>query len=258
MEIKGKTIVVTGAGGGIGAAMARQFSADGAHHVVVSDLDLDAAQQVSAALPGPSTALRCAVGTETEIEKMIDLVETKIGPIDLFCSNAGIMTPGGLDAADEHWQSIWQVNVMSQLWAARHMVPRMIARGGGYLLNTASAAGLLNQIGAAPYGVTKHACVGLAEWIAMTHGDAGINVSLLCPQAVRTDMVKGLEDHVASIDGLLTPEEVAKSVVIGLRDETFLILPHPKVREYIKLKAADYDRWLGGMRKLNRTYGDVT
>ena len=144
---------------------------------------------------------------------------------------------------------------MAHVWAARHLVPRMIGRGGGYLLTTASAAGLLNQIGSAPYGVSKHAAVGLAEWLAITHGDAGIRVSVLCPQAVRTQMTRGLEDHVASIDGLLEPEPVAEACVQAIRDEVFLVLPHPEVLGYMRAKTDDYDRWIGGMRKLNRKFG---
>ena len=253
MEIKGKVIVVTGAGDGIGKAMAVRFAAENAKHVVVSDIDPESAARVAEDIQG--TAIAADVGKEADIQRLIDETETQVGPIDLFCSNAGIMRPGGLEAPDEHWQQIWSVNVMSQLWAARHLVPRMASRGGGYLLNTASAAGLLNQIGSAPYGVSKHAAVGLAEWIALTHGDDGIKVSLLCPQAVRTEMVRGFEEHVASIDGLMEPEAVAEAVVNGLASESFLILPHPQVAEYIKLKAGDYDRWIGGMRKLNRSYG---
>ncbi|MEO1558023.1 MAG: SDR family NAD(P)-dependent oxidoreductase, partial [Pseudomonadota bacterium] len=151
---------------------------------------------------------------------------------------------------------LWDINVMAHVWAARHMVPRMVARGGGYLLNTASAAGLLNQIGSAPYGVTKHAAVGLAEWLAITHGDDGLKVSVLCPQAVRTAMIAGFEDGVASIDGLLEPEQIATACVEAIRAETFLVLPHPAVQDYMRLKTADYDRWIGGMRKLNRKYSD--
>ncbi|NRB34589.1 MAG: SDR family oxidoreductase [Rhodobacteraceae bacterium] len=255
MDINDKIIVVTGAGDGIGKALAERFAAEGAAHVVVSDINAEAAQAVAAAIGG--TAIPADVGKEADIQALIEQTEDQIGPIDLFCSNAGILRAGGLDTPDEQWQQIWDVNVMSQLWAARHLVPRMAARGGGYLLNTASAAGLLNQIGAAPYGVTKHASVGLAEWIAMSHGDEGIKVSLLCPQAVRTEMVRGHEDGVAAMDGLLEPSDVAQAVVDGLAAEQFLILPHPQVGEYIKLKAGDYDRWLGGMRKLNRVYGRI-
>ena len=182
-------------------------------------------------------------------------MEERISPIDLFCSNAGILTTGGVDVTNEKWQEIWEINVMSHVWAARHMVPRMIERGGGYLLNTASAAGLLNQIGAAPYGVSKHAAVGLSEWLAITYGDSGIGVSVLCPQAVRSEMTRGLEDHVASIDGIMEPESVAECCIHAVENEEFLVLPHPEVLGYMRAKTADYDRWLRGMRKLGRTYG---
>ena len=146
---------------------------------------------------------------------------------------------------------------MAHVWAARHLVPRMIARGGGYLLNTASAAGLLNQVGSAPYGVTKHAAVGLAEWLALTHGDDGIKVSVLCPQAVRSEMTRGREDGVASMDGMLEPEPVADACVRTIREETFLVLPHEEVLAYMRKKTENYDRWIGGMRKLNRQYGQL-
>ena len=223
MNLKEKIIVVTGAGGGIGRAMAKRFATEGAKCVVCSDIDGATAEQTAAEING--IAVRTDVSIEAEIAELVERTETDVGPIDLFCSNAGIVIGGGIEVADEKWQKIWEVNVMSHIWAARHLVPRMTARGGGYFLNTASAAGLLNQIGAAPYGVTKHAAVGFAEWLAMTHGDDGIKVSLLCPQAVRTEMTRGLEDHVASIDGMIDPEAVADCCVEGLRDEHFLILP---------------------------------
>ncbi|HCC95879.1 MAG TPA: short-chain dehydrogenase, partial [Rhodobacteraceae bacterium] len=170
----------------------------------------------------------------------------------LFCSNAGILNHAGLDASDQDWQRVWETNVMSHIWVARHLVPRMIARGGGYLLQTASAAGLLNQIGSAPYGVSKHAAIGFAEWLAFTYGDQGIKLSVLCPQAVQTDMITGLDSHAASLDGILKPSDVAQACLQGLKDERFLILPHPEVLTYMRNKTSDYDRWIGGMRKLNR------
>ncbi len=199
-------------------------------------------------------AFKVDVAQEAEIQALIETVEKDHGPIDLFCSNAGIGVGGGAEAANSDWQRIWDINVMAHVWAARHLVPRMAARGGGYLLNTASAAGLLSQIGSAPYAVTKHAAVGLAEWLAITHGDQGIKVSVLCPQAVRTAMTAGNPDGVASIDGMMEPDFLAEVVVKSLDAEEFLILPHPEVLTYMRNKTADYGRWIGGMRKLNRRF----
>ncbi|MEP1352950.1 MAG: SDR family NAD(P)-dependent oxidoreductase [Tateyamaria sp.] len=254
MELRDKTIVVTGAANGIGRALCTTFAAQGAKAIVCVDRDASALTSVTNEINGFSFTVD--VSHEDEIARMIEDVEDRIGPIDLFCSNAGVYAPGGAEAADDDWQRLWDVNVMAHVWAARHVVPRMVARGGGYLLNTASAAGLLNQIGAAPYGVTKHAAVGLAEWLAMTHGDDGIKVSVLCPQAVRTAMIEGFEDGVAAIDGLLEPNQIADACVEAIRAETFLVLPHPGVLDYMRHKAADYDRWIGGMRKLNRVYSN--
>ena len=255
MEIKDKIVVVTGAASGIGKSLAERFAAEGAKHVVCVDLNLEDANATATEIGG--TAIEVNVGVEDEIAAMIEKVETEIGPIDLFCSNAGILVAGGTEASNDDWQKIWDINVMSQVWAARHLVPRMVARGGGYLLNTASAAGLLNQVGAAPYGVTKHASVGLAEWLALTHGDEGIKVSVLCPQAVRSEMTKGHEDGVASLNGMLEPEAVAQACVETIRNETFLVLPHPEVLDYMRNKTENYDKWIGGMRKLNRVYGKI-
>jgi NAD(P)-dependent dehydrogenase (short-subunit alcohol dehydrogenase family) len=200
-------------------------------------------------------AIPTDVSKEADIAALVETVERDHGPIDLFVSNAGIGIGGGAEVPDEGWQRIWEINVMAHVWAARHLVPRMKARGFGYLLNTASAAGLLSQVGSAPYAVTKHAAVGLAEWLALTHGDDGIRVSVLCPQAVRTAMTAGNPDGVASIDGMIEPEDVAEAVVKGLAAEDFLILPHPQVLDYMRKKTADYGRWIGGMRKLHRAYG---
>lgn len=253
MELKGKVIVITGAGSGIGRAMALRFAQEGAKKIVCVDINLDGAQATADQIGGVAYAVDVAV--ETQITGMIDAVESNVGPIDLFCSNAGILTLGGLEVPNDEWQRIWDINVMAHVWAARHLVPKMSERGGGYFLNTASAAGLLNQVGSAPYGVTKHAAVGLAEWIAMTYGDQGIKVSVLCPQAVRSEMTRGHEDGVASLDGMLEPEPVAEACVQTIRDETFLVLPHPEVASYMKNKVDNYDKWIGGMRKLNRHFG---
>lgn len=253
MELKDKIIVVTGAASGIGRAMALRFAQEGAKHVVCVDLNQEGAEATAQEIGG--TAFAVNVGKESEIAGLIEKVEAEIGPIDLFCSNAGISVAGGVEVPDADWQRIWDINVMSHVWAARHLVPRMTERGGGYLLNTSSAAGLLNQVGSAPYGVTKHAAVGLAEWLALTYGDQGIKVSVLCPQAVRTEMTRGHEDHVAAIDGMMEPEPVAEACVQTIRDETFLVLPHKEVLGYMRAKTENYDRWIGGMRKLNRRYG---
>ncbi|WP_424986689.1 SDR family oxidoreductase [Microbulbifer sp. S227A] len=254
MELKDKIVVVTGAASGIGRALALRFAAEGAKSVVCADLNLTGAIETAEQIDGVAFAVN--VGREGDIAALIDRVESDIGPIDLFCSNAGILTLGGMEVANEDWQKIWDINVMSHVWAARHLLPLMIERGGGYLLNTASAAGLLNQVGAAPYGVTKHAAVGLAEWLALSHGDQGIRVSVLCPQAVRSEMTRGHEGSVAALDGMLEPEAVAEACVRAIHDETFLVLPHPEVQGYMRLKTENYDRWIGGMRKLNRIYGD--
>lgn len=253
MELKDKIIVVTGAASGIGRAMALRFAQEGAKHVVCADLNQEGAEATAQEVGG--TAFAVNVGKEAEVAGLIEKVEADIGPIDLFCSNAGISVAGGVEVPDADWQRIWDINVMSHVWAARHLVPRMTERGGGYLLNTSSAAGLLNQVGSAPYGVTKHAAVGLAEWLALTYGDQGIKVSVLCPQAVRTEMTRGHEDHVAAIDGMMEPEPVAEACVQTIRDETFLVLPHKEVLGYMRAKTENYDRWIGGMRKLNRRYG---
>jgi NAD(P)-dependent dehydrogenase (short-subunit alcohol dehydrogenase family) len=252
MELSGRTIVVTGAASGIGRALARRFATEGAKLVACVDRNGEGAREVAAEIGG--VAFTTNVGKEEEIATLIQTVESDHGPIDLFCSNAGIGIGGGAEAANEAWQRIWDINVMAHVWAARHLVPRMIERGGGYLLNTASAAGLLSQIGSAPYAVTKHAAVALAEWLAITHGDQGIKVSVLCPQAVRTAMTAGNPDGVASVDGMIEPEDVAEACVRAIEAETFLVLPHPEVLEYMRRKTGDYDRWLGGMRKLNRKY----
>ena len=252
MDLKDRIIVITGAASGIGRAMAQRFAAEGPKLIVCADRDEAGAKATAAGIGG--VAFKVDVSREADIQGLIEKVEADHGPIDLFCSNAGIGVGGGAEAPNEDWQRIWDINVMAHVWAARHLVPLMASRGGGYLLNTASAAGLLTQIGSAPYAVTKHAAVGLAEWLAITHGDQGIKVSVLCPQAVRTAMTAGNPDGVASVDGMMEPEPLAEMVVHAIAAETFLILPHPQVLDYMRNKTADYGRWIGGMRKLNRRY----
>lgn len=255
MELAGKHVVVTGGSSGIGRALCRRFAAEGARQIVVADIQAEAAAEVAKEIGG--LAIACDVGDEDQVQRLVSEAESAGGPIDLFCSNAGIAVPGLLDTTNEEWQRIWDINVMAHVFAARAVIPAMIERGGGYLLNTASAAGLLSQIGSPSYSTTKHAAVGLAESLAITYGDQGIKVSILCPQAVRTAMTAvpddeqpGLANIAASADGMMEPEEVAEAVVAGLRDERFLILPHPEVETYFQRKVSDYDRWLSGMRRL--------
>ena len=262
MQVKDKVVVVTGGGNGIGKALCERFAAEGAAHIAVVDREEDAARAVAAALGGSAHAVN--VRDEARIAAMVADVEARQGRIDLFCSNAGIIAtdgPGWLatSAANEAWQAMWDIHVMSHVYAARACLPSMIERGEGYFLNTASAAGLLNQIGGAAYATTKHAAVGFAEALAITHGDDGIKVSCLCPQAVATRMLGEVKDGgTAGVDGVITGEDVAAAVVQGLADERFLILPHPEVATYRQRKTADYDRWLGGMRKLRRRFGNPT
>lgn len=251
MDIKDKVVVVTGAASGIGEALARRFAQDGAGAVVAADVDTEHLERVSADIG--AVPVRCDVAREADIVTLVETAEREAGPIDLFCSNAGIGAAGGPEASDEVWQRIIGVNVMAHIYAARALVPRMLSRGGGYLLHTASAAGLLTQIGSAPYSVTKHAAVAFAEWLSVTYGDRGLKVSVLCPQAVRTRMT-ARGGGVAAVDGMMEPDAVAQCVVEGLADERFLILPHPQVLDYFRRKADDYDRWLRGMRRLQASF----
>ena len=253
MKLEGRHVIVTGGASGIGRALARRFATEGARGVVVADLDESGAKSVAAEFGG--LGLGVDVSDEPAVGELVAAAEREYGPVDLLCSNAGIGTPGGVDAPNDAWQKIWDVNLMSHVYGARAVLPGMIERGEGYLLNTASAAGLLSQIGSAPYAVTKHAAVALAEWLSITHGDQGIKVSVLCPQAVRTAMTAHSEGGgVAGVDGMIEPEEVTDSVIEGLADERFLILPHPTVLEYMRRKAGDYDRWLSGMRRLRTRF----
>lgn len=254
MEIRDRVVVVTGGASGIGRALARRFAAEDARRVVVADLDGDGAREVAGEIGGVGVEVDVAV--EADVASLVEDTEAAWGPIDLFCSNAGIFLGRGLDEPDEVWRRIWDVNVMAHVYAARHLVPRMTERGGGYLLNTASAAGLLSQIGSVTYTVTKHAAVALAEWISITYGNRGIKVSVLCPQAVRTDMLAGHEEGVASLDGILEPEEVAEAALEAVEEERFLVLPHSRVAEYVRHRAEDRERWLAGMRKLQERFGE--
>jgi NAD(P)-dependent dehydrogenase (short-subunit alcohol dehydrogenase family) len=256
MNVSGACVVVTGGGNGIGAALARRFTDEGARGVVIADVDEGGLETVAQSTG--AVAVRCDVTQPAEIESLIDTAEATFGPIDLFCSNAGVIVIGGLEASDTQWRRVIDINVMAHVWATRILVPRMIERGGGYLLHTASAAGLLTQIGSVTYSVTKHAVVSLAEWLAVTYGSQGIKVSVLCPQAVRTNMTAGIENGgVAGVDGMLEPEDIATAVVEGLGAERFLILPHPQVLEYFRRKGSDYDRWIAGMQRLQARFGEV-
>ena len=260
MKIAGKVCVVTGGASGIGKALASRFVTEGASAVVIADLNGDAVSAVASEIGAQSFAVD--VRDESAIEAMVAAVESEHGQIDLFCSNAGIIGVDGdpwwaTGADNALWQRMWEIHVMSHVYAARACLPSMIASGDGYFLNTASAAGLLAQIGSAPYSVTKHAAVSFAESLSITHGDDGIKVSCLCPQAVDTAMTAGTEGGgVAGVDGMLSADAVADAVVSGLDAESFLILPHPEVEEYRQNKARSYDRWLGGMRKLRRLFTD--
>jgi NAD(P)-dependent dehydrogenase (short-subunit alcohol dehydrogenase family) len=257
MDVRDKVIVVTGAASGIGKALCERFARDGARAVVAADRNADGARMVGEAVGG--LGVSCDVAVEAEVQHLVDVVRQRFGDIDLFCSNAGIFLgdgPGGLACSlpTASWQRMWEINVLSHIHAARAVLPSMIARGQGYLLQTASAAGLLSQIGDAAYSTTKHAAIGFAESLAITHGDQGIKVSVLCPQGVATPMLAGMERSPQAGDGIITAEAVADAVIAGLQAERFLILPHAEVLTYMQRKSADYDRWISGMQRLRRKY----
>ena len=254
MELKDRVVVVTGAARGIGRALAIRFASEEPQAVVIADIDGprldDVARQIGA------TAIQSDVSRESDVQRLIAQVESTHGRIDVFCSNAGIAVAGGPEASNDQWQRIWDVNVMSHVLIARHLLPGMLARQEGYIVGTVSAAGLLNHLFAAPYGVTKAAALSFFEWLAIVHGDVGIRVSCLCPQGVKTDMLEAERAHLGInflTEGALEPEAVAEAVVKGIAEERFLILPHPEVAEYFRRKADDYDRWLRGMRRLRNS-----
>ena len=248
MKLRDKVVVVTGASGGIGAAMARRFAREGAKGVVVADITAGPLESLAREIGG--MAFVGDVGKEVDIIALVARTEERFGPIDVFCSNAGLVREGDEEALDSEWELNWSVHVMSHVYAARAVVKKMAERGSGYIVNTASAAGLLTSIPSATYAVTKHAAVAFAEWLAITYGDKGVKVSVLCPQAVRTAMIQGREGGSASVDGIVEPDELADCVVRTMDEEKFLILPHPQVLDYMRRKTADYDRWLAGMRRL--------
>ncbi len=260
MKIADKVVVVTGGANGIGKALCERFHAEGAKVVIVVDLEADNAKRVADQIEGEAFGLN--VRDENQLAAMVKDVESRHGTVDLFCSNAGIIAGDGepwwaTSASNDTWQAMWDIHVMAHIYAARACLPGMIERGAGYFLNTVSAAGLLNQIGDAAYSTTKHAALGFAEALAITHRDEGIKVSALCPQAVATRMIgNNMDGGSAGVDGVLTPEQVAGDVIVGLDLEKFLILPHEKVADYRSAKAADYDRWLSGMSRLRRQFGN--
>lgn len=262
MDLAGCHVVVTGAAGGIGRALANRFSAAGAN-VVVADLDAAGAADTAAALdaqrPGTAIGISADVGSEYGNVELIRAAEDAFGQIDLFFANAGVgMGSDPMSTPEDVWETSFNVNTHSHRWAAKHLLPGWLARGEGYFCSTASAAGLLSQIGSAPYSLTKHAAVAFAEWMSITYGDAGVRVSCLCPQGVNTNMLRagdaagaGPSSSVVRAAGVvLEPEDVADIVLAGIEAETFLILPHPEVLTYLQRKTADHDRWLTGMRRL--------
>lgn len=260
MEVSGKVVVVTGGGNGIGKALCKRFAQEGAKGVVVSDLDAAAAQKVADEIGG--LAIGCDVSKEQQIIELVARAEAKYGPIDVFCSNAGVSfgdskTPGphvlATDASNEQWDLSLQINLMAHVYAARAVLPSMIARKTGYFVNTVSAAGLLCQIGDAAYTTSKHAALGFAESLHITHADDGIIVSAICPQYVATNMIGVAEgEDFSNFEGVIGPDEVAEKVLEGMREERFLILPHNEIAMFRQNKAHDYDRWLNGMRKLRK------
>ena len=255
MKLRDKIVFITGGASGIGAALAERFHREGARHIAVTDLDGDGAAAVAGSIGGSSHVLD--VSDEGAVRAAIEQTQDEQGAIDLLVSNAGYVTIGGLEAPNEDFERMWQVHVMAHVYASRAVLPSMIERGHGYLLNTASAAGLLSQIGSVTYTLTKHAAVALAEWMAITHGPQGIRSSVLCPQAVATSIRDNspsrdrMQDGpgVASGDGVLTPSQVAECVVQALGEERFWVLPHAEVAEYARRKTSDVDRWLRGMQR---------
>lgn len=254
MEIRDKVAIITGGASGIGTALAERFAADGARGIVVADIDLARAEAVARAINADggerAIAVRCDVSVEAEIQALVATTRARFGQVDIFMSNAGILGGmGGFELDDPLWEKMWQVHGMAHIWAARAVVPEMVARGEGYFVVTASAAGLLTIVESAPYAVTKHAAVAFAEWLRVAYGRRGVRVSCLCPQGVHTAMTAG-GGRSAAADGMLMPAQVAADVVAAMRDETFLVLPHPEVLDYFRRKGQDYDRWLGGMQKI--------
>jgi NAD(P)-dependent dehydrogenase (short-subunit alcohol dehydrogenase family) len=249
MNIQNKVAIVTGGASGIGRSIARRFAADGARAVVVADVNLARAQAVADEFRG--LAVRCDVSQEADIQGLVATTRERFGQVDAFISNAGILgRMGGLDLEDSLWESMWHIHGMAHVWAARAVVPEMVARGEGFFLVTASAAGLLTIVESAPYAVTKHAAVAFAEWLRIAYGRKGVQVACLCPQSVQTDMVGDSDGGSAAVNGIIAPEVVAQEVVTTMGNGQFLVLPHPEVAQYFRNKGQDYERWIGGMQKM--------
>jgi NAD(P)-dependent dehydrogenase (short-subunit alcohol dehydrogenase family) len=260
MDVRDAVVVVTGAAGGIGSALARRFAAEGARGVVVADLDGDRAKAVAEGIGPAALGLACDATDEAALARLLTAAEDRFGPVNLFCANAGIAVGTDLeDTPEEVWDQALDVNLRAHVRAARLLVPGWLERGSGYFLSTASAAGLLSQIGSGPYAVSKHAAVAFAEWLAITYGDRGVRVSCLCPMGVDTPLLRGGQGRpalegaaaasVTASGPVLSPDEVAGAVIAGLQEERFLILPHPEVHDHLVRKATDPDRWLAGMRR---------
>lgn len=251
MNLKDKVIVVTGGAHGIGAAMCRRFAAEQPRGIVVADIDMTSAEQVSQEVNG--IAVQCDVANEADVQSLAGRARSEFGAIDLFCSNAGIVYKNAADSLHEDWDKIWRINVLGHVYAARAVVPDMLARGSGYLLQTASAAGLVSQLATVTYAVTKRAVISFAEWLSIAFHDRGIRVSCLCPLGVSTEMVDGDDNFSRFLQmTAVSPEQVAEDVVAGLESEQFLILPHPEVGQQLQRKGEDYERWLRDMRRLRR------
>jgi NAD(P)-dependent dehydrogenase (short-subunit alcohol dehydrogenase family) len=260
MELSDGVAVVTGGASGIGRALAWRMAEEGARGVVVADLDESGAQAVATALGERALGVGCDVADEAQVIDLVARAKAAFGPVDLFCANAGVAVGTDVDTPEEVWDLALGVNVRAHVHAAKALLPEWLERGEGYFLTTASAAGLLTQIGSAPYAVTKHAALAFAEWLSVTYGDRGVRVSCLCPMGVHTGMTQVPDDApddlrlaagvVAAAGEMLEPEQVADVVVEGLKAERFLILPHPEVLTFFRRKADDYDRWLSGMRRL--------
>ena len=246
MEINNKVIIITGGAGGIGLAIAKEFLNHNPKIIILADILFENKYYTNEKLINK----KCDISDEIQINGLIDQVNKEFGLVDIFCSNAGILTLGNEQSSNDDWSKNWNLHVMAHVYAAKKLIPDMVNRGSGYFVNTSSAAGLLSHIDSVTYSTTKHAAIGFAEWLAITYGKQGVGVSILCPQAVKTNMTKGRENEVSALDGMMEPETVALEVINAVKNETFLISPHPEVEGYFQNKANNYSRWIGGMQKL--------